>query len=271
MSEPRVQAVPRTASAGDRRRPRPTSGPAGDALTALGFLTRLPVTDDRPLDTARLSRAAAWFPAVGLITGGALGGTRMLGDLGLPAGPSTVLALVVAALVTGALHDDGLADTADALGAHTTRERRLEILRDPRLGTYGTLALVLAALLAYAALSGLDGQQCLRAALVAHVLGRWSILPHSLLLPPARPEGAGALLHVAPTALIAGTATAIAVAMLAAGLVPGALALGLAVLVTAGAGAGVYQALGGVTGDTYGATSKLVEVATYLALAAVWT
>lgn len=243
-----------------------------DALTALGFLTRLPVADDRPLDTARLSRAAAWFPAVGLITGGVLGGTRMLGDLALPPGPSIVLALVAATLVTaGALHEDGLAYTADTLGAHTTRQRKLEILRDPRLGTYGALVLVLAALVAYATLSGLNGQQCLRAALAAHVLGRWSVLPHSLLVTPARPEGAGALLHIAPAAVIAGTATMIAVALVTAGLGLGALTLGLAALVTAGAGVGLHRALDGVTGDTYGATSKLVELVTYLALAAAWT
>src|SRR5262245_9916005 len=111
------------------------------ARVAVAFLTRVPVGDAQPLTAATLSRAAGWFPAVGLLVGGVLGGTRLLADLALPAGPSTVLALAAAMLLTGALHEDGLADTADGLGAHVPRERKLEILRDSRIGAYGALAL----------------------------------------------------------------------------------------------------------------------------------
>ena len=154
--------------------------------TAVGFLTRIPVRDTAPLTTERFSRAALWFPVVGLLVGAVAGGTRLLGDAaGLPPGPATVLALLAAVLVTGGLHEDGLADTADALGAHTTRERKLEILRDSRVGTFGALAVAYALLFAYASLAGLDGEDVLRAALVGHALGRWSGLPQSLLLPEA--------------------------------------------------------------------------------------
>lgn len=73
MSNARPPAAARTPIIGGTRRPWNTPAPVGDAVTALGFLTRLPVADDRPLETARVSRAAAWFPAVGLITGGAHG------------------------------------------------------------------------------------------------------------------------------------------------------------------------------------------------------
>ncbi|MEJ7782440.1 MAG: adenosylcobinamide-GDP ribazoletransferase, partial [Solirubrobacteraceae bacterium] len=89
------------------------SGPLADARAALGFLTRIPVRDAAPLDAARLSRAAAWFPAVGLLVGGALGGTRLLTELALPPEAATVLALGAAIALTGALHEDGLADAAD--------------------------------------------------------------------------------------------------------------------------------------------------------------
>ncbi len=240
------------------------------ARTALAFLTRVPVDDGRGLDAQALSRAAAWFPVVGLLVGGLLGGTRLLADLALPAGPATVLALAAAVLVTGALHEDGLADAADGLGAHVARERKLEILRDSRVGTYGALALGLWLLLAWSLLSGLDGEDCLRAALVGHVLGRWSTLAQSRAFAPARASGAGTLLRATPGGLLAGSVVAVAVALLAGGPGPGAVAVGVAGAVTALAGGAMARVLGGVTGDTYGAVNKLVEVAAYAALVAMW-
>jgi adenosylcobinamide-GDP ribazoletransferase len=241
-----------------------------DARTAVGFLTRVPVADRAPLTSERLSRAAAWFPAVGLLVGGVLGGTRLLAGLALPAGPSTVLALAAAIAVTGGFHEDGLADTADGLGAHVGRERKLEILRDSRVGTYGALAVTLGVLLAYSLLSGLDGLDCLRAALVGHVLGRWSGLPHSMAFPPARADGSGVLVRATRAGLGFGTAIAVATALVAGGLVAGAIAFGVACLVTAVAATGMARALGGATGDTFGAVNKLVELASYAALVAVW-
>ena len=239
--------------------------------TAVGFLTRIPVRDTAPLTTERFSRAALWFPVVGLLVGAVAGGTRLLGDAaGLPPGPATVLALLAAVLVTGGLHEDGLADTADALGAHTTRERKLEILRDSRVGTFGALAVAYALLFAYASLAGLDGEDVLRAALVGHALGRWSGLPQSLLLPEARPDGSGTLVRAPAAVCIGATVIAVAAALLVAGPGPGAIAVGVAVAVTALGGAVAVRSFGGVSGDTSDATNKLVEVATYAALAASW-
>ena len=204
------------------------------------------------------------------MVGGVLGGTRLLADLALPAGPATLLALLAAILVTGALHEDGLADCADALGAHVSRERRLEILKDSRVGTYGALVLVFAVALPWSVLATLDGEHVLRAALVAHVLGRWAMLPLSRALPNARPGGAGALLRAGDLALVGGSITAVAVALGAGGLVAGLVACGAALAVTAGCALVLSRTLGGVTGDGFGATAKLVEVVVYLALVAVW-
>jgi adenosylcobinamide-GDP ribazoletransferase len=240
------------------------------ARVALGFLTRIPVADRAPLTAARMSAAAPWFPVVGLLVGGLVGGVRLLADLFLPAGPSTVLAILAGVALTGALHEDGLADVADAFGAHVGRERRLEILRDSRVGTFGALAVAFALLFAWSLLSGLSGLDCLRAALVGHVLGRWSPLPLSLALLPARTEGKGYLLRVEPVGAAAGTAVAVAVALVAGGITGGAVALGVAAVVTAGAGGGMARALGGATGDVYGAVVKLVELAAYAALVAMW-
>ena len=240
-----------------------------DARIAVGFLTRLPVGAS-VLTAARLSRAAAWFPAVGLLVGGVMGGTHALANLVLSPTVATILALLAAVLVTGGFHEDGLADAADALGAHTTRERKLEILRDPRVGTYGALALVFAIALPLAVLAPLSDERFVRAALVGHVLGRWSTLPQSFALPPARPDGSGALVRVGRGSLVAGSCVAVATALVAGGLVAGAVALGVAVAVTAAGAWVVVRGFGGVSGDTFGAVNKLVELAAYAALAAVW-
>jgi adenosylcobinamide-GDP ribazoletransferase len=237
--------------------------------TALGFLTRIPAPGLGALTPGALARAAVWFPVIGALVGLAAGGTRLLAELVLPAGPATVLALVVAVLLTGGLHEDGLADTADGLGAHVSRERRLEIMRDPRVGTYGALALVLVTLLAWTLLAGLDGEDCLRAALAGHVLARWSMLAHAATSPPARRDGAGTLLAVRRRSLVAATMLAGALTVLAAGPVAAAAGAGAAVVVVALMAPVMRSAIGGSTGDTFGAVGKLAEVAVYGALAAV--
>ena len=231
--------------------------------TAVAFLTRLPVP--APAEP-RLDRAAASFPLVGLLVGGIAAGVRALGDQVLPPLPSTLLAVTAALLVTGALHEDGLADVADGLGAHVSRERRLEILRDPRVGTFGALALIVAVGLAVTTVGALGTEDAARALIAAHVLSRWAMLPVSRFLAPARPGGAGALLRVTTPALTVATvlAAAIAVALGAAA------AVAAAALASAVAAATLRHGLGGVTGDGYGATAKLAEVTVCTTLAALW-
>jgi adenosylcobinamide-GDP ribazoletransferase len=195
-----------------------------------------------------------------------MGGTYLLADLALPAGPVGRPRAPRRVLLTGGFHEDGLADSADAFGAHVSRERKLEILRDSRIGTFGGLALVFALLFAYASLIELDGTEVLVAGIAGHALGRWSGLPQSLWLPQARPEGSGTLVKAAPgvtrwppptrpRSVRRGRAR------------PGAIALGVAVIVTAIAGVAAVRVFGGISGDTFGATNKLVELAVYAALA----
>lgn len=242
------------------------------ARDAVAFLTRLPVRrHGRPLTPEALSRASPWFPAVGLLVGGVMGGVHALAQvLGVPPAAAATLAVLSAVLVTGALHEDGLADAADALGAHATRERKLEILRDPRVGAYGALAIVFAVVLAVAALAPLDDEEFLRAALVGNVLARWSPLPQSRL-PSAHASGSGAMLTTSRAGLVAGTMTAAAVTVLGAGPVDAAPVLGVAAALTAAGGWTAVRVLGGVSGDTFGAVGKCVEVAAYVTLAAAWT
>jgi len=244
--------------------------PLGDARAALAFLTRIPVHDGRPFDEARLSRAALWFPAVGLVVGVVMGATRLLSDLALDTPAATLLALLAAILITGGFHEDGLADAADGVGAHVPRARKLEILRDSRVGTYGALAVVFMVLFPYVVLVELDGEHFLRAALAAHVLGRWSTVPQSWLLGSARPDGAGALVRAGARVTLAASAYTVVLVLALGGLAPGAVALGVAVALTVLGGAFFARVLGGVSGDTFGAVNKIVELGTYAALGAMW-
>jgi adenosylcobinamide-GDP ribazoletransferase len=240
----------------------------------VSFLTRLPVpraAGTADLEPGALGRAAVWFPLVGALVGATLGGTRALADLALPPGPATAVAIAVAVALTGALHEDGLADTADGLGVHASRERRLEIMRDPRPGAFGTVALVLALLLSWTLLAGLDGRQCLLAAVAAHALARWAMVLAAALFPPARRDGAGTLLAVGHIRLAAATSIAIAIALGAGGLVGGAVSVAAACAATMLLGAVATRELGGVTGDVFGATGKAVELAVITSLVALWS
>jgi adenosylcobinamide-GDP ribazoletransferase len=238
---------------------------------ALGFMTRLPIGNRTSLDRGALSRAAVWFPIIGVLVGGLMAGARAVVGLVLGHAPATVCALAIGAIVTGGLHEDGLADCADALGAHVDRDRRLEILHDPRLGTYGTLALVYSTLLAFTLLSGLDDRRFLEAVVIAGALGRWSTLPLSLALPPAAQSGSGTLVRVSVRVTLVGTAIAVVTSLAIAGWSAGALAASAAALAAILGGAVAVAALGGVTGDVFGAVSKFAELAAYVALVAAWS
>jgi len=233
-------------------------------LTAVGFLTRLPVPTAR--SAPDLSRAALFFPLVGALVGGIAAATRALADQALPPLPATLLAVTAALIVTGALHEDGLADVADALGAHTTRERRLEILKDPRVGAFGALALIVAVGLITTTIATLDTEDAVKALVISHTLSRWAILPVSIALKPAKPGGAGSLLRVSAPSLIAATVIAAAIVTP----LQGAPALLGAALATVATGLVLHTTLGGITGDGYGATAKLVELCVCLALVAWW-
>ena len=230
--------------------------------TALAFLTRLPVPYPPNPD---LSRAAWSFPLVGLLVGGAAAATRAGADQLLPPLPATILAITVAILITGALHEDGLADIADAVGAHVDRQRRLEILKDPRVGAFGATALILSLALVATSVAALPTEEAVKTLIVAHVLSRWAILPVGLL-PPAKPGGAGGLLRVGTNGLAIATILA-AAAAIAAGAV---IALAAAALTAAAAALVLHKTLGGITGDGYGATAKLTEVAVCVTLVALW-
>jgi adenosylcobinamide-GDP ribazoletransferase len=219
----------------------------------------LPVGGQDAAPTAHLGRA--WFPAVGLLLGGAAGGAFWLVSTVTTSLVGAVAALGALALLTGALHLDGLADAADGLLGGATPARRLEIMRDSRVGSFGVVAVVLVVLGDWAALAGMAPLRALVAMLAGAAMARLAVVCLIAWLPYARSEGLGAaaqggrpLLDVA----LAGVTAALPIALdwrhglLAAALV----AVAAAVIAAFG-----RARVGGVTGDVYGAVVEVGQLA----------
>jgi adenosylcobinamide-GDP ribazoletransferase len=243
------------------RRARRAAGGAADAIT---FLTILPLRRHAPGD---LGPAAGWFPVVGVLVGALAGALLVAAEPLVGAQVAATLAVAAVVVVTGALHVDGLADCADALGVRG-RERRLAIMRDPAVGVFGTLALILWALLVIGALADLERTDALLTLVSAAAIGRWGALLHAVAAPPARRDGLGVGFAVRPVALVPATLATIAVALLANPSSRGLVALLAGVVAAALVSLWARRTLGGRTGDTLGATVALGEVAVCLTIAA---
>ncbi len=231
-----------------------------DVLAVLGFFTRLPVK----APAVPLAEAARAFPLAGALIGFVGFLAYMLGErLGLSDLLAAVFALVATALLTGALHEDGLADLADMLGVRGGRERKLTVMRDSTIGSYGVLALVFASLLKLGALAQLSLPGEVASALIsAHVLGR-AVLPVVMRsLPLARPDGIA--VHAGKPAAES-MYWSLGLAILIVGLVGGpgaAIVATVSALVTAFLIAKLAERqIGGYTGDVLGAIEQIVEVA----------
>ncbi|MBK1635600.1 adenosylcobinamide-GDP ribazoletransferase [Rhodovulum adriaticum] len=241
-------------------------------LLAVQFLTRLPLPFAPGYTPERMGHAMRYFPLVGLAIGGGLAAVYALSALVFPPVVAALLAVAAGVRLTGALHEDGLADMADGLGGGATRERALEIMRDSRIGSYGAVTLGLVLALKVAALAGL-GAAAAGALVGAHGLSRLSTLALSAALPYARAEGKAVFASVGlgpmgwPIAL-AGGAAALLVLMATAGIVAAVTALIAAVLVTLWLGRMMRRRLGGQTGDGLGAAQQLGETAILLELLA---
>ena len=246
----------------------------GDALrdckVALGFLTRLPVRPEQPWQGPDLAASVAMFPVVGLLVGLA-GGLAYAAAvaLGLPPLPAAVLAVAATAWLTGAMHEDGLGDLADGFGG-STRAKKLEIMRDPRVGSFGVIAIVLALLARVGALAALAGPAPVAAALLAAgAVSRASMPVAMLALPQAREDGlARRAGRPHPARVAASVAIAILLALLL--LAP---PVAFAAILTATLAACLVallarQALGGITGDVLGAIQQVAEIAFLLAVVA---
>lgn len=232
---------------------------------ALALLTRLPVGRIEPCPPMG---AAVWaFPLAGLVPGLAGGLTLWAAaSAGLPSMVAGLLAVAAAAWITGGLHEDGLADLTDGLSGGHTPERRLEIMRDSRIGSHGALALILAVGLKAAAMASLEGRATLTVPIAAAMISRAGLGVVMLTLPPARRIGLGTEAAQGVTPIRAGAGMAIgAAAALMLG-PPGAVAFlfaGAAAIVIADM---ARRRLGGFTGDVLGAIQTTAEIATLVAL-----
>jgi adenosylcobinamide-GDP ribazoletransferase len=227
------------------------------------FLTRLPLPQGRPIASGALSAALWCAPLVGIVVGLIGAAVYALAvAVHLPPWPAAALAVAATVLVTGALHEDGLADVADGFGGGADRERKLDIMRDSRIGTYGVCALIISFMLRVGALANL-GEPALVAAglMAAHAAGRAPMPAFMRSVAPARSDGLSADAGRPPASS--------AVVALVLGLVPLLMALGFGtsmmavvlLMLTSGFLAWLCtRQIGGQTGDVLGALEQTGEI-----------
>ncbi len=229
-------------------------------FSALGFLTTLPVP--RALQSTRANVMLPWFPAAGLVVGALASLLWYLAGLLVPVGAAAVILIAGVLALTGAIHLDGLADCADAFYGRRDRESVHRILKDPRIGAMGGLAIGIALLARYAALTSLPGTAVLFGLPAAAVLARSAALIAMRLLPYA--SGRGRILKTPPAITpgilaVAAVSTAVVVLFL-----PVPALVSLAALTAFWRLA--WKKIGGSTGDVLGATIEIAEVVFLLAM-----
>lgn len=236
---------------------------------AVQFLTRIPVGSPRYTE-GDLRAATGAFPLVGLLVAAIVIAVRWLAGLALPDVAATVAAIAAGAITTGAFHEDGLADTFDGLWGGRIPEERLAIMRDPRLGTYGTLALIIAFAAKLTLLAPLGLGAFAAAVASGAVLGRASSLP-LLRWMPAAPASSAALAGVPSTAGLAVAGLTVALTLAVACGPWGWLPLVVGAVLTRLCAAVIHAKIGGLTGDVLGATNQLVELVVFVCVAALAT
>jgi adenosylcobinamide-GDP ribazoletransferase len=240
------------------------------AIVAAQFLTRIQLSR-RAVEGHELAGAVAYFPLIGALVGAGIAGVTMAVTPLVALDAAIVAGLAFGALLTGALHEDGLADTCDGLGGGFTKARALEIMRDSRIGSYGAVALILLYAARFTLFRSLGTTGLLLALPVASALGRASGVVLMAWLPNARAEGMAddVARSLRGGAVATGVLTALVIAAALSGTAAPAL-VAAAIVVTLAAALYLRHRLGGVTGDTLGAANVVVEAAV-LAVAVAWT
>jgi adenosylcobinamide-GDP ribazoletransferase len=243
---------------------------AADVAAALLFSTRLPLPGAAAITGADIARASWALPVAGAIVGLMAAVVYWLAcGTGLPPLVAAGLTVAVSLLATGCLHEDGLADVADSFGGGT-RERKLEIMRDSRIGTYGVCALFMSLLLRTAALTAIADPALAAPVLVAtHIAARSPMAPFMRLVPPARADGLSVGVGAPPRASVI-AALIIGVVALGIGLGPAAGVFAIVLLAAEFAFLRwlCMRQIGGQTGDVLGALEQMGEVTILLVAAA---
>lgn len=236
-------------------------------LAAVRFLTILPVPGKYGAEPADLARSAPFFPVVGLLLGVLAALAAWAASLVAP--PIVVSAAVVVLLLcfSGCLHMDGLCDTADGLLSARPRERALEIMKDSHVGTMGVMAAVCVLLMKFASLASLQPKDLWPAVLLMPLAGRCAMVMHLALLPYVRSDGLGSVFYTKRRYLAAIEAVAVLCAacwlMFGAG---GWIVAGVSIAVVLLLAVYFRYRIGGSTGDTFGATCEIIEIAPALTL-----
>jgi adenosylcobinamide-GDP ribazoletransferase len=251
----------------------PRSGFLAELRLAASFLTILPLIDQRPASEETVAASFVWFPFVGFAIGVALAAEDWILAHFFAQVVRSVLIVASLIVVTGGIHLDGLADTADALGAGRDRTRALEILRDSRVGTFGATAIFFDLTLKILALSTLAGGRRYAALIIAPTLARFAMVMVGVGLPYLRESGAGtAFLNRQGPGWRRRVAVIFLIIVCAILLSPfrtvGVLALSIALLIAFLMHLFYRRWLGGVTGDLIGACGELVEIAVLLTMSA---
>jgi adenosylcobinamide-GDP ribazoletransferase len=241
-----------------------------DLRLATGLLTRVPMPHPDGAMPAGLARAQRAFPLVGALIGLIVGLVdRSLLAIGIPPLAAAALALGASAMLTGALHEDGLADVGDGFGGGRDRAAKLSIMRDSRLGTYGAMVLLVGFSARLSALASLPGASIVPGLVVAHALARAAIPVLAVSMPFARDDGLG---KSAGRPEPASAVTAVIIAVVIAFLCLSAKEALLAVAVTVGGATTMavlaWRQIGGVTGDVFGAAEQVAEAMVLIMLAA---
>ncbi|MBI4933514.1 MAG: adenosylcobinamide-GDP ribazoletransferase [Actinobacteria bacterium] len=236
-------------------------------LAALQFLTRVPIRLRRE---PSLPDTIAWVPVAGAIIGAAVGGVAAGLWFVVPPVVAGAVAVVVGLLITGAFHEDGLGDIADAFGGGWTVERRLEILKDSRHGTYGVAAICASIVVRMIALWSLPGPWAMfTGAVAAHTMGRVAAVAMAGSMKLATHSGLGADYGrgtTRPRAAV-GVIAGIAITTLAVGWWAAALT-GAALVAVVGTGMLARRKIGGISGDVLGATEQVAECLCLVVLSA---
>jgi adenosylcobinamide-GDP ribazoletransferase len=233
---------------------------------AAAFLTIFPTLDKRPRASTEVAASFGWFPLIGFAIGGAVAlGDWMLTRV-MAASLRSLIAVAALALMSGGIHLDGLADTADALAAGSERARALAIMRDSRIGTFGALALIFTIALKVAALAGLRGSRRRAILILAPGWARWAMVAVAQGMNYLRDEGAGtALLQRNDRGVLLVASSIALIGTLALGKWVGLAAPVAAIAATALLRGWYRRWLGGVTGDMLGAAGEIVESVVMLA------
>ncbi len=242
-------------------------------LLAVQFLTRLPVPARDIYSPRRMAASVGYYPIVGMLVGGASAIVFAAADTFFPQPLAVVIAIAAGLLLTGAFHEDGLADTFDGVGGGSTRDKALDIMRDSRLGTYGTLALIIALAVKAGALISLSPTNVIAALIAGHGLSRLSSVLVIATSRYVRDEGAGKPVADGVSAFSLAVALGTGALILAVWCVlhiPMVLAWAVAGLVIGHVLMRLFfeRKLGGYTGDTLGAVQQASEIGFYLGLAA---